>query len=206
VGLSFALLFVVYAVLLGLVNLLLPDTITLPVIGTITWVNDLVSWATVPLMLLLSSFLMIPVASMFTTFFLDDVADAVEDVHYPHLQPAPRLSLSEGIIEAVKFLGVLIAANLGAFILYLIFPPFAPVFFWALNGYLLGREYFQLIATRRLGHDGAKIMRRNNMGTVWLAGGLMAIPLSVPILNLFIPVIGAATLTHVFHRLEEPAL
>ena len=30
----------------------------------------------------------------------------------------------------------------------------------------------------------------------------MAAPLTVPILNLVVPVLGAATFTHLFHRLE----
>ena len=36
----------------------------------------------------LSVFLMVPVASAFTGFFLEDVAEAVEDRHYP--APAAR--------------------------------------------------------------------------------------------------------------------
>jgi uncharacterized protein involved in cysteine biosynthesis len=38
-------------------------------------------------------------------------------------------------------------------------------------------------------------------GKVWLAGILMAAPLSIPLVNLVIPVLGVATFTHLFHRL-----
>ena len=85
---------------------------------------------------------------------------------------------------------------------YIFLAPFAPVIFIALNGYLLGREYFQLVALRRLGREGAKKARRRHAATIWLAGALMAAPLTIPIVNLFIPVLGAATFTHLFHRLE----
>jgi len=44
-------------------------------------------------------------------------------------------------------------------------------------------------------------LRRANSGTVWLAGALMAAPLSLPLVNLFVPVLGVATFTHIFHRL-----
>jgi uncharacterized protein involved in cysteine biosynthesis len=37
---------------------------------------------------------------------------------------------------------------------------------------------------------------------IWVAGILMAVPLSVPLVNLFIPLLGAATFTHLFHRLN----
>ncbi len=34
-----------------------------------------------------------------------------------------------------------------------------------------------------------------------LPGCLMAVPLSVPLVNLLIPILGAASFTHMFHRL-----
>ncbi|MEM8631250.1 MAG: EI24 domain-containing protein [Pseudomonadota bacterium] len=205
IGLTLLLLFGIYALFVGAISLFFPDSLTLPLIGTITWVDNLLSWATIPLIIGLSVFLMVPVASAFTGIFLDDVADAVEDRFYPHLTPAPRLSLAQGITDSLKFLGVILLANLVALFVYLIFIPFAPVIFWALNGFLLGREYFQLIAIRRLGPEGARKMRSRYMAQIWLAGGLMAIPLTVPLLNLLVPVLGAATFTHLFHRLNGTA-
>ena len=52
-----------------------------------------------------------------------------------------------------------------------------------------------------LGRDGARALRKQHRGTIWVAGALMAAPLSIPILNLFIPVLGVATFTHLFHRM-----
>lgn len=71
-----------------------------------------------------------------------------------------------------------------------------------MNGFLLGREYYTLAAIRRVGRAEAKRLRSRNMGTIWLAGILMAMPLSVPLVNLVIPILGAATFTHLFHRLQ----
>jgi uncharacterized protein involved in cysteine biosynthesis len=96
---------------------------------------------------------------------------------------------------------VLIAANLAAIIAYVLFPPAAPFIVLAMNGYLLGREYFQLVAVRRLGKSGAKAARSRYGMQIWLAGILMAVPLTVPVVNLLIPILGAATFTHLFHRL-----
>ena len=70
-----------------------------------------------------------------------------------------------------------------------------------MNGFLLGREYFQVAAMRREGRSGAAALRRRHAGTIWLAGVLMALPLSIPLLNLFVPILGAATFTHLYHRL-----
>ena len=191
------------AVIWGL-NWLLPDTFGLPWIGEVAWVDDVASWGSVALLLVLSVFLMVPVASAFTGLFLEDVAAAVEGRYYPHLPPVPRLPWSDALRDSVGFLGLLVAVNLVALALYFVVGPFAPLLFWAVNGFLLGREYFQLVAMRRLGRQGAIAARKRHRGRIWLAGTLMAAPLSIPLVNLVIPILGAATFTHLFHAWERP--
>lgn len=201
--LALALLFAVYAVFLQLVWWLSPDQIDLPVIGPVTGMDTLLGWTSVLFMMVLSIFLMVPVASAFTGLFLEDVADAVEDRHYPQLPPATPLSFAEGLRQSVNFLGVVLAVNIGALFIYPFFGPAIPLVFWAVNGFLLGQEYFSLVALRRLPPQEVKAMRRRNRWTLWAAGTLMAAPLSVPILNLVIPVLGVATFTHLYHQLAE---
>lgn len=201
--LALALLFAVYALFLQAIWWLSPDQIDLPVIGPITGMHTLLGWTSVFFMIGLSVFLMIPVASAFTGLFLEDVADAVEDRHYPQLPPATPLSLAEGLRQSVNFLGVVIAVNLGAVFLYPFVGPGFPILFWVVNGFLLGREYFSLVALRRLPPQEVKAMRRRNRLTLWMAGTLMAAPLSVPFLNLVIPVLGVATITHIYHQLAQ---
>lgn len=200
--LSLALLAGAYAVVAWLVGWLVPDSFTLPWLGEVTWVNNLASWGSLLVMLILSVFLMVPVASAFTGVFLDEVADAVEVRHYPALPPARPQPWAETLSESLRFLGVILAANLLALVLYIVSGPFAPLVFWAVNGYLLGREYFQMAAMRRVGREGALALRRRHGGQIFAAGMLMAAPLSVPLVNLVVPVLGAATFTHLFHRLN----
>lgn len=200
VGLTILLLFGAYFLVFQGVQWLFPDCFSLPWVGEICFVEALVSWGSVILMLVLSVFLMVPVASAFTGIFLDDVADAVEERHYPALPPAPRIGLGDNLRETLSFLVVIVLANVAALILY--FTPLAPFVFYGLNGFLLGREYYRMIAVRRLGRAGAKSGFRRNLGTIWAAGALMAVPLTVPVLNLLVPILGAATFVHLFHRLE----
>tara|TARA_R110002033_G_scaffold124095_1_gene166217 strand:- start:2743 stop:3483 length:741 start_codon:yes stop_codon:yes gene_type:complete len=193
--------------LVWLVDALTADSVDAPIVGEITWLDDILSWGSVLLMLILSVFLMVPVASAITSMFLDEVAQAVEDEHYPNLPPALNVPFGDAVRDTVNFLGVLIGANLLAIIVYVILtlmlmPFLTPVVFWALNGYLLGREYFTLAAMRRIGRERARDMRSQHSGTIFIAGFLMAIPLSVPLVNLLIPILGAATFTHLFHRLQ----
>lgn len=201
IGLTIALLVGTYAGLLWIIDSLTADGITLPGGAEVTWLGDLLGWGSLALILVLSMFLMVPVASAITSLFLDDVAQAVEDQHYPHLPAVPRVTFGEGLRDTINFLGLLIVANVLAFIAYAILPFAAIFIFYGLNGFLLGREYFQLVAMRRLGRAGAKEMRAQYMAPIWAAGILMALPLSFPLVNLFIPILGAATFTHLFHRL-----
>lgn len=185
-----------------LIGLFFGDGVVLPYIGEVQWIDNALGIGTFFLILTASVFLMIPVASAFTSMFLDQVAQAVEDRHYPNLPRPQLIPFSDALRDTFAFLGVLIGANLVALLLYLLISPAAPFIFYALNGFLLGREYFTLAAMRRLGRAGAKAMRARHRGTIWLAGILMALPLTIPLLNLFIPILGAATFTHLFHALQ----
>ena len=200
VGLTLMLLVALYAVVFFGVQWLLPETINIPWIGEVTFVETLLSWGSLILMMVLSVFLMIPVASAFTGIFLDDVANAVEAKHYPHLPPAPNIGIAENLRESFGFLGVLVVANIVALVFYI--TPLAPFVFYGLNGFLLSREYFRMVAVRRLGRSEANAAYRRNLFKIWAAGVLMAVPLTIPIMNLIIPILGAATFTHLFHKLN----
>ncbi len=205
IGLTLALLVVAYGAVMWLVQATVGDTTVLPLIGEVTWLGDLLSGASLFLMVVLSVFLMVPVASAITSLFLDDVAQAVEDRHYPGLAPVAGTGFGEALKDTVNFLGVIVVANMLALILYAIFTPFALFIFWGLNGYLLGMEYFTLAAMRREGRAAAHRLRKKNRLTIWAAGVLMAMPLSVPLLNLLIPILGAATFTHIYHTIRRRA-
>jgi len=201
-GLTVLLLAAFYAGFVWLVGWLVPDSFTLPWIGEITFVDELLSGVAILGMLAVSVFLMVPVAAASPGFSLKETADAVEARHSPPLPKAPPVPLRAALADSVKFLGVMVLVNLLALVVYLLATVFAPVVFWAVNGYLLGREYFQLVAMRRLGEAGARALRRRHGLTVWAAGMAMAVPLSVPVLNLLVPVVGVAAFTHIVQRLS----
>lgn len=201
IALALALLFAIYGVFLWVIQWLTPDSVILPLVGEVRGVGTLLSFGSILFMIGLSVFLMVPVASAFTGLFLEDVAAAVEARHYPHLPAAPPIPAWEAVVDSVNYFGLLVAVNVAALVAYAFAGPLVPVIFWALNGLLLGREYFMLVAMRRLGRAGARELRARHRLAIWAAGVLMAMPLSVPLVNLVIPVLGAATFTHLYHRL-----
>lgn len=136
-----------------------------------------------------------------SSFLLDDVVDHVEARHYPHLTPAPRLPLREEAANAVRLFAVVAAVNLLALPLYLTAPGLNLLVYYALNGYLLGREYFGLVANRRVGAREAAGLRRSHPMRPFLAGVIIAFLSTIPLVNLLVPVIASAFMVHIFHGL-----
>jgi len=203
IGLTIAVFIAIYVIFFQFIGWIDPSTWNLPFIGPTAFVGGLVSWGGLLVMVVLSIFLMIPVASIVTSLFLENVADAVEERHYPHLAPAPRVSFSEALRDTLNFFGVMVAVNLVGLLILPFFWFIAPFIFYLVNGWLLGREYFTVAALRREGREGANALRKRHRGAIWFAGILMAIPLTIPVMNLLIPILGAATFTHFYHRVAS---
>jgi CysZ protein len=184
------------------INQLLSSAWAANLIGNQSWLGALINVGGVLFTIALSIWLMVPVTSAIIALFLDEVAQAVEARHYPHLPKQTATKLQDQILVGIRFLGILLLANIGALILSMIVPPLAPFVFWATNGYLMGREYFQMAAMRRMPRAQAQELFQRHQGSIWTAGILIAIPMSIPLVGLFIPILGAATFTHQFERLR----
>ena len=156
--------------------------------------------------LVVSFFLFPAIVVVVMSFLLDDIAEAVERRHYPGL-PAPRdQPLRAAVMSGLVFAGVTLALNLLALPLYLLLlflPPFNLFVFYLLNGYLLGREYFELVAARRLDMAGVGRLRRAYRGRLLLAGAVIAFLLTVPIVNLVTPIVATGFMLHVFEGLRR---
>lgn len=201
-GLTLALLITTCSLIAIGLNQLLQSLYVVSLIGEASLLGNLLNMGGVLSTFVLSIWLMGPIASTIISLFLDEVARAVEARHYPHLPEVQGTRLHKQILTTVSFFGVLVLANLGALILSVFLPVLAPFIFWATNGYLLGREYFQMTSIRRISQNEAKLLFQRNRGAIWFTGIIIAIPLSIPVVGLIIPVLGAATFTHQFERLQ----
>src|SRR5262249_52906642 len=139
--------------------------------------------------------------SLTAGFFLDDMALIVEreiNPGGPHGRPASYLA---GAIFSLRYAGLSIIVNLVA--LALLLAPGINIFvFLVANGYLLGREYFELAAMRFRSFDEARAMRRRFGFLVFVAGLIIAGFLAVPLLNLCTPLFATAFMTRLHRRLS----
>jgi CysZ protein len=136
-------------------------------------------------------------------FFLDRVATAVEAIDYPERGPPRRRPAAETLAALLRLGLLTIALNLLALPLYLFVPGMNLVLFLALNGYLLGREYFEVVALRRLDARAARAMRNRFGGRVFIGGVLIAGVFALPIVNLLAPVVATAFMLHLFEALSR---
>jgi CysZ protein len=149
--------------------------------------------------LALTWFLFPATVSAVIGLFLDQVADCVENRHYPNLPTAAGLPMGESIMMSMKFLGILIALNI-LMLPFLFLGPLFPFVFYLVNGYLLGREYFELVASRRLPPAEVTRLRKARQGSVMAVGVVIAFALTVPVVNLLMPVVATSAMVHLFER------
>ncbi len=183
----------VFAVLWGVIDYLLANSALFET-GWLEWATDVLGYVAT---LALTWFLFPGVVSAAVGVLLEAVAAAVEARHYPHLTPARGQPLGQSVLTAVRFLAVLIVVNVLMLPLLLIAPVFLFVFY-AANGYLLGREYFELVALRRVGREEARTLRKANRGRLFAFGAVTAFLLTVPVVNLLTPVAACAAMVHLF--------
>ena len=145
------------------------------------------------------AFLLSPISALIAGLFLDDIADVVERRDYPADRPGHAMPVMPAMMASVKFLGVVIAGNILALILLLV-PGVNLVAFFLVNGYLLGREFFEFAAMRFRSPEEAKLFRLKHSTTVFLAGLIIAAFLAIPIVNLLTPLFAASMMVHL-HKL-----
>jgi CysZ protein len=139
--------------------------------------------------------LIAPVTAIIAGLFLDDVAELVERADYPNDPPGRAMPALRSMVLAIKFFGVVILGNIVALLLLLV-PGINIAAFFIVNGYLLGREFFEFAAMRFRPEAEARALRRKHAVTVFLAGLVVAAFLAVPLLNLLTPLFAAAMMVH----------
>lgn len=142
-----------------------------------------------------SVFLVGPIAALIAGLHVDAIAATVERTHYPGDPPGKELGVVDGLGVSLKFGLAVVAANIVALLLLLV-PLVNIAAFFLANGYLLGREFFELAAMRHMPPAEASAFRRANRLRVLLSGMLIALLVSIPLANLLTPLFATAFMMH----------
>jgi uncharacterized protein involved in cysteine biosynthesis len=149
-------------------------------------------------------FLMPAVTAFAGTFFVDEIAELVERRHYAADPPGRALPFLRALFEGSKTALLAIAVYVCA-VPFLLVAGLGLVIMFLATAYLLGREYFLLAAMRFRSADEARTVYRANRTSVFLAGMLIAIFVSIPLLNLATPLFAMALMVHMHKRSERIA-
>jgi len=150
---------------------------------------------------LLAYFLFPGIMPLIVNFFDDRIASLIERQDYPAASPLSPPFWPE-LWHDVRFSLMAIALNILVLPLYLI--PIINLFvFYVLNGHLLGKEFFVMVARRHQPIEAAKRMRSAHSRTIFVGGVMLAILATVPVINLFAPFWAIAMMTHLYHSLAK---
>ena len=141
------------------------------------------------------------VLSATVSLFLDSIAGQVERVYYPALPPPRRQAIHESLWNGLRLASIAIGLNVLALPIYFI-PVLNFFVFYILNGYLLGREYFETVALRRLSAGEVGELWRREKGRLIVAGVVITLMLTIPFLNLVAPVVATAFMLHLFESMR----
>lgn len=144
--------------------------------------------------------LMPAVTSFVASFFADQIAEVVEREHYPADPPGKALPLWLAVVEGSKTALLAVVVYVCAAVL-LLFAGLGVVVYFLATAWLLGRIYFELAAMRFHTPLEAKALRKRNATTVYIGGLLIAVFVSIPVVNLATPLFATALMVHVHKRL-----
>lgn len=140
-------------------------------------------------------------------FFSDAIILAVEQRYYPYLPPAPGTPMLTALLAGLKLMLVGIVVNLVALVLIYWWAAWIPglnaIVFGLVNGFLVGRQYFETVAYRRLGSAEANFIWRDHRMEFILAGAAVAALSLVPVVNLVAPMVATAATVHLFERFRQ---
>jgi CysZ protein len=203
---AFSLTVAVFVILMGSVYFALGG-VDLETIGWLSWLPDFIlsplAWIfgavvfTVPLLLFPA------IASIFVALFLDEIIEAVEAKHYPNDPKGHGLSIPQSLAVSIKFSLIVIAVNILALPLYL--TGILTLAYYLVNGYLFGREYFEMVSLSHYSPSEVSALRKQFRGKVFLTGIVIAFMFTIPIVNFFTPLIAAATMVHIFKSTQNQA-
>jgi CysZ protein len=146
-------------------------------------------------------FLMPAVTAFVGSFFVDEIGEEVERVHYPAEPPGRALPLWTAMVEGIKTALLAVLVYLCA-LPFLLLAGLGLVIIFLASAWLLSREYFLLAAMRYRSPDEARALRRAHSTSVFFAGLPIALFVSIPILNLATPLFAMAMMVHMHKRLS----
>ncbi|HWK46760.1 MAG TPA: EI24 domain-containing protein [Stellaceae bacterium] len=172
-------------------------------LGANQWLDWLVQVLGGVASLVLAWLLFPAVATMILGCYAESIIRAVEHRHYPWLGEPPGPSWRVVLGSGLRLVGLSLITNIAALPFYLLFPGINYLVFSVLNGYLLSRENFDLVALRRLGQGEARALWQAHRFVFVISGMIFVGLFTIPLVNLIAPLVSIAVVVHLVERLRD---
>lgn len=193
---------VVWTILVSVIWYVLHHT-TFSHIGWVEWSIDLLGLGLVAIITLLLFPFTFPLS---ISLFCERIADRVETKEYPgQFGGKIHTPLHTHLWGEGKFVTISLLLNMLLLPLYIIpgLNVLVLFFYYAVNGYLLGREFFTLVAIRYRSGKEVKTLRKAHKYKLMLAGVMVLMLSSIPLVNILIPAVAVIAMVHLYRRIVE---
>ena len=157
--------------------------------GAVTVLGGVGGWFMFPILVMLLG-----------AIFMESVIKAIEPIEYLDSIGEGSKHFWSDLLHDIKFCGQAVLLNLIILPFYLI--GIGVIIAFALNAYLLAREFFEGVA----GHHGIKVKAREiisqNKFIVYSSGVVIAVISLVPVLNFISPILATIIMVHVYHHIR----
>ncbi|MEJ2054080.1 MAG: EI24 domain-containing protein [Calditrichaceae bacterium] len=132
--------------------------------------------------------------------FQETVIGRVEDTYYPDAVRKESPKFWPDFFHDVRFTIKSVLLNILVFPFYFFAVGF--IISILLNTYLLGREFFETAAGHHIGKAEANKILKQNKTRIYGGGLIITVLNLVPLLNIFMPVIGMVWMVHVYQDIR----
>ena len=165
------------------------------------FLNKLISWAIGVILVIIASAVLGPMMIVIGGIYSEDIAHYVEKKHYPNRVGHRFVGVAESINTGGRLLFKCLIINVLLIPIYIVggfFPIISVVIFFGVNGYLLSRELFEIVASRHLERDDRLLFwKANRGGSIFIGVAIMCLS-TTPLLNLISAMLGVIITTHFF--------
>lgn len=167
------------------------------------WLETLVDTFSIGAAMVIAWFLFPLTFPVVASFFDGQIVRHIEKRYYPESANLPRPQTA--MVKELSHEGLFLLKVLGINIILLpiYFIPLINFFVYsAVNGYLLGREFFGMVTSHYHTPAERNALYKKHRTTIIWGGVLLLMVAAVPLVNLCVPVLAVVFMMHLYHRLR----
>lgn len=167
----------------------------------VEWMKNAVEAASVGVSILIA-FLLFPLTfPLVITLFEERISIYTERHYYGSISSHSIMTMKERIIAGLRFFAVMALLNLILIPFYFI-PVLNFIIYYTVNGYLLGREFFEMVVSRHETLEDMRALRRKYRWQLISGGAALVFCATIPFLNLVIPALSVIFIVHFYHNMR----